>query len=225
MSRPDGVDPLLDIHADERFMALHELCDPFTMTPIEVQYGLYKAILYIHENKIYGDIVETGVWRGGSMLLAARLLSDLGDTERLIWLFDSYQGMSEPGPEDVNYAGIPGERLYKSEYLKAGLDTVKETMALSNYPNDRIQYEVGDVRETVKLFDRQIALLRLDTDFYDSTKATLEHLYPWLANGGVLIQDDWFHWRGAQKASDEFFGERAPFMHRLNYSARLMVKP
>jgi len=227
MSRPDGVDPLVDIKADRRFMELHEECDPYTMTPIERQYALYEAITHIHYDNIPGDIVECGVWRGGSMLLAAKTLALLGGVHRNLWLFDTYNGMTPPGPEDINYAGELGDRLYSSAYLKADLNSVRKVMSTSGYPKDRIRYVEGNAIETTKGFAHSIALLRLDTDFYDSTKAELQNLYPMVVSGGIVIIDDAGHWQGSGKAMKEYFYPKpeCPHIQRIDYSARLIVKP
>jgi O-methyltransferase len=108
----------------------------------------------------------------------------------------------------------------------ASLDDVRANLLSTGYPANQIHFVPGKVEQTIpKTLPERLALLRLDTDWYESTKHELEHLYPRLSNDGVLIIDDYGHWRGAREAVDEFFlRSRHPLLHRLDYTGRLMLK-
>ena len=104
---------------------------------------------------------------------------------------------------------------------------VKKNMASTDYPEENIIYIKGKIEETLPGYiPRKISILRLDTDWYESTKHELEHLYPILSPGGVLIIDDYGHFAGARKAVDEYFSglEKPPYMPRIDYSGRIIIK-
>lgn len=191
---------------------------PFTMTSVARLQALIKATRYVAKHAIPGAIVECGVWRGGSMLTVARTLLDCGDARRELYLFDTFAGMSEPGPEDVRR--IDGataqwtlEEGGEREWLTAGLERVKQTMNRCAYDPARLRFVAGKVEDTLPgAAPELIALLRLDTDWYQSTRHELEHLFPRLAPGGVLIIDDYGWWEGARRAVDEYFGTGGPRM-------------
>ncbi len=185
---------------------------PYTMTsPARVQ-ALIRAVRYLERYRIEGAVVECGVWRGGSMLAVARTLDDLGRRDRDLHLFDTFSGMPDPGPEDVRrHDSTPAREILSNPdethtRAVAGIGDVRATMGLCGYPPERIHFIAGDVKETVPArAPERIALLRLDTDWYSSTRHELEHLYPRLVAGGVLIIDDYGWWDGARRAVDEYF--------------------
>lgn len=207
---------------------------PFTMTSVPRRASLLTAIDHIVKHDIPGAIVEAGVWRGGSMMAAALALAARGVTDRDLWLYDTFEGMSEPTENDYDAAGVTAEQqLAESErtssvWAFATLDDVRSNVGSTNYPGEHIHYVRGKVEDTIpSQIPGQIALLRLDTDWYESTKHELEHLYPRLQPGGVLIIDDYGHWQGARRAVDEYFADSGPevYLHRVDYTARAMVKP
>ncbi|HVE76714.1 MAG TPA: TylF/MycF/NovP-related O-methyltransferase, partial [Actinomycetota bacterium] len=175
---------------------------PFTLTSPERVYVLMEAIAYLARSGIQGAIVECGVWRGGSMMAAALTLQDLEEA-RDLWLFDTFEGMTPPGPEDIDYQGRNAESALAGidDHYRATVEEVEKSMISTGYPREGIHLVKGRVEETipVRAPDR-IALLRLDTDWYESTAHELEHLYPRLVRGGVLIVDDYGHWQGSRKA-------------------------
>lgn len=209
----------------------------FTQTTPERIVALRDAVRYVAQAGIAGDIVECGVWRGGSMMVVAHELMRQGDTSRRLWLYDTYTGMTPPTVDDVTITGTSGSEWFDSELAKpekdatgvtgVALETVRANVGSTGYPTDRQTYVVGPVEET--LLDRelpeQIALLRLDTDFHDSTRAEMEVLYPRLVPGGILILDDYGYWQGARKAVDDYFADKPVLLVRLDNSARLVVKP
>lgn len=208
---------------------------PFTMTSAERIFSLCDAVKYIHDNNIDGDIVECGVWKGGSMMAIADTLLKLGDSKRDLYLFDTFDGMAPPTENDVDIEGISAEDLLNNaEKIKddsvwccAGLDIVKRSLGTVNYPSEKIHYVQGMVEQTIPEHTPQkIALLRLDTDWYESTKHEMEHLFPRLVKGGILIIDDYGHWQGAKKAIDDYIDQNniLIFLNRIDYTGRIAVK-
>jgi O-methyltransferase len=210
---------------------------PYTMTTPEAIYVLAEAVRYVVSNGVAGAIVECGVWKGGSMMAVARTLLSLGKTDVDLFLFDTFEGMTEPTERDIHWTGETAKtqlaREQKKEtslvWARATLDQVQYAMRSIPYPASRIHFVEGRVEDTLP--DRappQIALLRLDTDWYDSTLHELVHLYPRVVPGGILIVDDYGWWRGAAEATDEYFREKdpTPFLTRIDADGvRLAVKP
>jgi hypothetical protein len=223
-----------DIEQD--FAAVFGLAQPFTMTSVERMYALWQSVRHVVETDVRGDVVECGVWRGGSSLIAARALMSLGETARTVWLYDTFEGMSAPTERDVSATGeeiVPQWDSLRHDRANpllcyADLDDVKATMSRSEYPGERIRYVEGKVEETIPAdAPETIAVLRLDTDWYESTRHELEHLYPRLSPGGILVLDDYGAWQGARQAVDEYFADHPapPLLQRIDATGRLAVKP
>lgn len=227
-----------DMGRDTDFMEFYGRCSPHTMTTMERLYGLYQAVEYIVAKDIPGDFVECGVWRGGSMMMAAFALTHFGDCrERNLYLYDTYAGMSAPSKHDFKFGEAPAREKWEasrtgkgkgSTWNLATLDEVRLNMQTTRYPMERLRFVEGDVTKTIPgTLPERIAMLRLDTDFYDSTRHELEHLYARLVPGGMLIIDDYGTWAGSKKAVDEYFdavGSR-PFFARLDSGGRIAWKP
>lgn len=208
----------------------------FTATSTERLSGLVRGVEYIAQNRIPGSFLECGVWRGGSMMAAALTLIRCGDTSRDLYLFDTYEGMSAPTDADVMFDGQRAEDILKEKppaegfgnyWCVAGIEDVKRNLYSTGYPKEKLHFIKGKVEDTVpRQAPADIALLRLDTDWYESTAHELKHLYPRLAKNGVLIIDDYGHWLGARKAVDEYFAAQpfCPLFNRLDYTGRLAVK-
>lgn len=206
-----------------------------TMTgPLRVN-ALVEAVRYVHEAAIPGDIVECGVWKGGSAMAIAQTLINLGDSSRKIYLYDTFAGMSAPTENDVSYTGEPAEQYYQQQISEDGtcdwcispLDEVKGNVLGTGYTADKIHFIQGKVEETIpETIPERIALLRLDTDWYESTRHELVHLFPRLEKNGVLIIDDYGHWQGARKAVDEYFAEHDVkiLLNRIDYTGRVAIK-
>jgi hypothetical protein len=221
---------------EPEFIELYELCCEQTMTSIERMYALYTATRYVLQNHVPGDFVECGVWRGGSVMLIAHTLLRLGNTDRALWLYDTFDGMPPPSAEDIQeMSGRPAREILAEREKSAddpfwGLASravVEQNLHGIGYPIDRIRFIEGNVLTTIPSnAPEQIALLRLDTDWYASTRHELQHLYPRLARGGVLIVDDYGYWRGARKATDEYLASlpARPLLHRIDYTGRMCVK-
>ena len=207
-----------------------------TMTSDERLIALCDAVHYICDAQIQGDIVECGVWKGGSMMAAAHCLLQRNSADRRLWLYDTFCGMSEPTDQDVDFLGNHAATLMQqsdpqqsdSVWCTAELEEVKTNVKITGYPESMMNFIVGPVEETLEQgpLPDKIALLRLDTDWYESTKIELEQLFPRLSDGGVLIVDDYGHWEGCRKAVDEYFSdnETKMLLYRIDYTGRMGVK-
>jgi hypothetical protein len=219
---------------DEDAKAVIAAVRPWSMVKNEGLNALILATRYVSEHKIPGAIVECGVWRGGSMQAAARTLLALEDAGRDLYLFDTFEGMTPPTAEDVrSESGQSAEQMLRQSdkrelvWCVADLADVRAGMAPIGYPEEKVHYVAGKVEETVPAqAPEEIAILRLDTDWYSSTRHELEHLYPRLASGGVLLIDDFGDWEGCRKAVEEFLAETGARLLLLRVDGgRAAVKP
>jgi O-methyltransferase len=203
------------------------------MTSLGRLVAVIHAVSHIVRNDVPGDLAECGVWRGGSMMAAALTLRALGDTSRILYLYDTFEGMSAPSQRDVSFEGRGADWLLKQEpretgiWCYASLGDVRANLLSSGYPANKIVLVKGKVEDTIPAtLPSDLSLLRLDTDWYESTHHELIHLYPRLNHSGILIIDDYGHWQGARAAVDEYFAaEREPvFLHRIDYTGRVLMK-
>jgi O-methyltransferase len=205
----------------------------YTMTSIERIHAAICAVDAVLDGGIAGDIVECGVWRGGSMMAMACALLRRGVSDRTLWLYDTFCGMTPPTERDIQYDGAPAAHLLATSsrdahvWAIAGLEEVRRNLTSTGYPPEHFHFIAGPVEETIPAaIPESIAILRLDTDWYASTRHELVHLYPRLSAGGVLIVDDYGHWRGSKEATDEYFGQTpdAPSLQYIDYTGVLAVK-
>lgn len=220
-------DPLryADMSAEQH--ALFARVRPYTQTSRERVATLGDAVEYVIRANVAGDLVECGVWRGGSSMAVALTLRRLGADDRRLWLYDTFGEMPAPGEYDRDYSGhdVKGQEVSMLGDSGLSLPEVQAAMRSTGYPEHRITYVAGRVEDTIPAKrPEQIALLRLDTDWYDSTRHELVHLYPRLAIGGVLIIDDYGHFAGARQAVDEYFAGRPVLLVRVDYTCRVAVK-
>lgn len=222
----------LDDQQRSRILTVHER----TMTGAPKLEALIEAVRYVVRQEIPGHVVECGVWRGGSMQAVALTLLEQGDASRELHLFDTFEGMPPPTDEDtrtrLGRTRSAEEMLAGSEkdsklWAVADLDDVRKGMEETGYPTELIHYHVGLVEDTTPdEAPDSIALLRLDTDWYASTKHELEHLYERLSPGGVLILDDFGDWDGARKATHEWLAATGePIFLAPMGPGRIGVKP
>lgn len=210
-----------------------ESVKPYTLTSAERIVALLNAVRHITEQSIPGDIAECGVWRGGSMMAVALALMSRGDCSRHLYLYDTFEGMSEPTERDRSLSGESAELLLRRDpagtgtWCYASLEAVHSNILTTGYPKDKVHFIKGKVEQTLPaaLPDR-LALLRLDTDWYESTKHELIHLFPLLNPRGILIIDDYGHWQGARQAADEYFSDHKLnlYLHRVDYTCRVAVR-
>jgi O-methyltransferase len=201
-------------------VSAYELARPYTMTSAERMYALWEATRYVLRRDIPGALVECGVWRGGSAMLMADVLRGSG---RELWLYDTFLGMPDPAKGDLDFRGEPPDLSDDLVIAVASLEEVVRNLLFY----EPVIYVEGRVEETIPArAPDQIALLRLDTDWEASTRHELEHLYDRLSRGGVLLVDDYGHWRGARRAVDQFFAPRndAPLLTRVDYTGRIAVR-
>jgi len=215
---------------DEENKKLIESVGEYTMTPLIRRWALIKSLHYINKNKLTGDIVECGIWKGGNLFLSKRIQDKYStNIKRNFYGYDTFEGMPEPSIHD----GLKIINIYNNfkkkntPWVKASLDEVKNLS--KQYFNDLniIKLIKGKVETT--LLDKnnlpnKIALLRLDTDFYESTKVELKTLYPLLVEKGVLIIDDYGDFPGCRKAVDEFFDNKNILITSIDKSCRIIIK-
>ncbi len=176
---------------------------PFSITSRERIEKLYDLLERIRIDNIDGDLVECGVYRGGN-ILGMMEYCDFYNLNKTIWIYDTFCGMTQPSDLDIDVHKRKAIDQFDRIKCYASLSEVQKNLSSSSYKN--IRYVVGDVCETLKNdTPAKISLLRLDTDWYESTKCELEILFPKVTNGGSLIVDDYGHWQGARLAFDEYF--------------------
>ena len=231
---PKGPAPVaLPPDCDEFTASVVERVRPYTLTSVERIMGLVEAVRYVVAAEVPGDIVECGVWRGGSMMVVALTLVDLGAADRDIYLFDTFTRTPDPGEEDVDIYGVRavdiiGELRTAEGFRYLPMAEVEQLLRDTGYPAERLRFVPGLVEDTIPGdAPERIALCRLDTDWYASTAHELEHLWPRISERGVLLVDDYGEFMGARKAVDEYLanhGERV-LLHRMDCTGRLVLKP
>lgn len=204
----------------------------YTMASPERIATLCDAVRYVEKHNITGSMVECGVWRGGSMMAVAKTLIREGSSDRDLYLFDTFEGMPPATEADVDPNGVAAESIFGKERASnlpwdpEPVDGVKNALFSTGYPEDKCHFIKGKVEDTVPdNAPTEIALLRLDTDWYESTKHELIHLFPRITNGGVIIIDDYGYWKGARKAVDEYLAEHSIkiLLVRVDDTARMAV--
>ena len=166
----------------------------FTMTSSERIVSLIRATEYVVKNNIHGSIVECGVWKGGSIMAALYTLKNLNSFKE-VYLYDTFEGMTEPTDMDLSHSGSSAKEIYKDKegsWCYSSLGEVKSNIEKIKYPEDKIHFIKGKVEDTIPYKDvpQNISLLRLDTDWYESTLHEMNHLFPRLVKGGIIIIDD-----------------------------------
>jgi hypothetical protein len=209
----------------------------YTLTSPERIAALCESVRYVVESGIPGAFVESGVWRGGSALAMLLTLGRLGVTDRDVWLYDTYTHMPAPGAEDVDIFGESAQAMHDRVaagepidpmYSYLSYDQVQALLLDTGYPAQRLHLVAGLVEETIPAnAPARIALLRLDTDYYSSTRHELTHLYPRVSAGGAVIIDDYGHWKGSRQATDEYLEDNdlTVLLHRIDYTARMFTAP
>jgi len=220
---------------EKDFLKYYEKDKQFTMTGLFRMYALYHATKYVIENDIEGDIVECGVWKGGSTMLSADMLVEKKLFDRKLYLYDTYEGMSKPTDKDL-YHGFQQKALKDWEsrqtdthntWCYSPIEEVKTNLLSTGYPEEKIEFVKGKVEDTIPgTIPKKISILHLDTDWYESTYHELIHLFPLISKNGVLIIDDYGFWQGSREAVDQYFEEKNIKMlfNRIDYNGRMFVK-
>jgi O-methyltransferase len=217
----------------------------YSMTPKIRIFKLLQSLKHLKHHDIKGDYVECGVWKGGNLILfkkflenedlIAELSNEKNRENKNIYGFDTFEGMTEPDVNDYDLSNNNSAvDLLKNDKNKKtnlwGVVSLEDVMDnLSNNLKDlkNIHLIKGPVEQTLtneKNIPKNISLLRLDTDWYSSTKKELEILYEKVSHGGIIIIDDYGHWGGSKKAVDEFFKDKYVWMHYVDYACRLIIK-
>lgn len=220
---------------DQQVIATLEKVKPFTMTSTARLFALCEAVKYVVSNQIPGDIVECGVWKGGSMMAVADTLLSCNDKTRNLYLFDTFDGMTDPSEKDISITnGISAKTLLenttknekRSIWCYAPLEAVKESVYSMGYPVEKTHFIKGRVEDTIPDHaPSTISILRLDTDWYESTRHEMVHLFPRISKGGVIIIDDYGWWEGSRQAVDEYIKDNKIkiFFHRIDLPGRIGI--
>lgn len=219
---------------DNDFKSIYNKCKKYSMTSVERLFAMYKATEYIVDHKIPGDVVECGVWQGGSSMVSAYTLLNKNEASKRIYMYDTYEGMSEPTDKDISFNNESAKKQWElrkgedyNQWCYSPLETVKKNLLSTGYPKNKLVFVKGKVEDTIpKKIPQKISLLRLDTDWYESTYHELIHLYPKLSINGILIIDDYGHWKGAREAVDKYFEENEIkiLLNRIDYAGRIGIK-
>jgi len=223
----------LDLTDQEKKILNYVLKNTLIMGTIDNLAATILAVRYVCQNKIKGDFVECGVWRGGHGIAAA-LTFDLYKSKNKVICFDTFLGMTKPTDDDSRiYNKVKAITKFNSssrethnEWCYASFEEVENNFLRAGVSKDNFQLIKGDVAETLPIFKVDaISFLRLDTDWYESTKVELKYLWPLLSVNGLLVVDDYGHWQGSKKAVDEFFQSNPTILfHATDYRTRSGIK-
>ena len=206
------------------FWSAYQRCSPFSLLHVPGFYNLYQSLRYIAANRLAGAAVECGCFLGGAAAFMGLLRREWALDGLEIILYDTFEG-PPVGCSDI----FTGGRLIETPSRLPNYERqVEATLRDILGSLDGIRLVVGLVEDTVpRTIPEAVALLRLDTDFYESTKVELEHLYPRLVPGGVLIVDDYGSFQGSRRATDEYLGRlaRPPLLNRIDNGIWAGVKP
>jgi O-methyltransferase len=234
-------------YEDEAFEAM-QIVSSNTMLPYEPLVTLFEQVVYCDKNNIEGDFVECGVWKGGATGMMALATLKYGTSRRHLHLFDAFQEICQPDEEHDDKEIVDEvKKLVRTkqfdEDLKpltgvydqfGGPGTLSENKKLLEqvigYPAGHLHYHVGWFQDTVPADApgiSKIAILRLDGDWYQSTKVCLDHLYDKVVTNGIVIIDDYGYNTGCKKAVDEFLAAKKafPILNYINNTCRYFIKP
>lgn len=198
---------------------------PHTMIGRHRLDNLQMALMTIVDEKIPGDVLEAGVWRGGASVFMRAILNVLDDKSRTVWLADSFEGLPVPTlPEDKGFD------FSKENFpvLAIDLETVQDLFQRYDLSLERVRFLKGWFKDTLPNADIDaLSLLRLDGDLYESTMDTLIPLYGKVSSGGFVVIDDYGAFPPCRKAVDDFRernGIKAP-LHRIDWTGAYWRKP
>lgn len=211
---------------EDAFWQIFDKCKPYTCLSVERFYNIFKSIEYIATANIPGDILECGVFLGGSILGAAHFADHFGLKDRKFYLCDTFEGF----PTNTIETDIAGSSADLSElkiFNQGFRHIVEKNIAESGLDGNNFIFIHGLVENTLPEIDlKPLSYLRLDTDYYQSTMIEMEILYPKLNTDGVLIIDDYGHYDGARNAVEDYFKRagRRPLLQRTDYTGRCGIK-
>ncbi len=212
----------------QRFVERRRLINqvlPYTLVGKQRIQNLYALAQRIEDEAILGDVVECGVCNGGTAAILARSATR-SPANRLVWLLDSFQGMPGITPKDERSVGGESADAYVGK-VQGDPGRVNEVLRLVGADFNKVRIVPGWFEDTFALVSsRQLALLNIDADWYESVKLCLETFYDRIVRGGFVSIDDYGHWPGCKKAVDEFFMSRglSPILHQVDYTARWFRK-
>ena len=237
IQKSDWSDNFIGISKFEK--KILKISSKYSMTGFERMFFLIKALKQIKIDNIEGDFVECGVWKGGNLILFQKIIEKLNFKNRKIFAYDTFSGMSQPGSFDLNVNNEKAATIV-NKLKKKGVDSkkniiltecdlkdVKKNFKENTKKNNNLICIKGEVEKTLKIkknLPKKISLLRLDTDWYQSTKTELEVLFPLLSKNGILIIDDYGYWKGSKKAVDEYFKYKKINLFKIDYTARYLFK-
>jgi hypothetical protein len=217
-----GMTTIWDLMSPSEFSRSYRKIRSHTMCSNARLRGLYRGVKYVVNSRIPGDLVECGCAQGGSAALMALTLAQ-ANAQRRLWLFDTFAGLPAPtlGDPDFEIADL---------FTGTCVGTVAEVRGLFQRlsVDKEVRLVQGLFQDTMPSAEiRQIALLHIDGDWYESVKACLENLFDKVVPGGIVQFDDYGYWQGARKAVDEFFAKRGikVALQKLDYSGRFLIKP
>ena len=230
---------VLIFNSNNNFEQYYNICNKESLNVSKERFlSLYQSVNYIYKNNIPGDLVECGVFKGGSAMMMAYSMQEFNkdhNEEKKPWLYDTFEGMANPSVHDENILNQKATYELKKNKKKENqndiwayspMSYVDKNIKKTGINQKNIVFIKGLVENTLlNIKPKKISLLRRDTDFYESTKKELEELYPLLEVGGVIIIDDYGHWKGCKKAVDEYFIDKKNiFFQQIDYSGLIGVK-
>ena len=179
-----------------------------TMIGVKRLRNLRTIVETVLRSEVPGDLIETGVWRGGACILMRAVLKAYGVTDRRVWIADSFQGV--PPPNTETYPADRESTYHTFPDLSVPVDTVRRNIDKYGLLDDQLLFLEGWFNDTLPTAPiERLALLRLDGDLYESTIVALNPLYDKLSVGGYVIVDDYHVVDGCRKAIGDFFAERS----------------
>lgn len=203
-----------DIRFIDGFLRHYIQAPAVSMLPLARMDNLETCVRRVVEDKVPGDLIETGVWRGGATIFMRALLKLYGETGRAVWVADSFEGLPEPDAEKfpLEAKAYHGPVMTKAmKRLEASLEDVQANFAAYGLLDDQVRFLKGWFKDTLPGAPiERLAVMRLDGDYYDSTRDALVNLYDKLSPGGFCIVDDYGEdgWTYCRKAVDDFRAER-----------------
>ncbi len=165
--------------------------------------NLRHCVETVLRDGVPGDLVETGVWRGGASIFMRGVLAAHGCTDRTVWVADSFAGLPPPDPE--RYPADAGDDHWTRPELAVGLEQVQANFAKYDLLDDQVRFLEGWFKDTLPTAPiEQIAVARLDGDLYESTTDALTALYPKVAYGGFVVIDDYGAIDACRQATDDY---------------------